>query len=44
MTGSVVMGSVAPMIENIGIILMIGSVAGLISSIYMAKIHPSVNK
>lgn len=38
------MGSAAPFIHNIGIVIMIGAVAGFLSGIYMRTIHLRVNK
>lgn len=42
-SGAVVMGSAAPLIVNIGIILMIGSVTGFLCGIYMRVIHVRIN-
>ena len=38
------MGAVAPIIYNIGIILMIGSVTGFLCGIYMRLAHVKINK
>ena len=38
------MGSAAPVINNIGILIMIGSVTGFFSGIYMRTIHVRVNR
>jgi uncharacterized membrane protein len=38
------MGAVAPLLYNIGIIIMIGTVTGIFSGIYMAFIHPKLNR
>lgn len=43
-TGGVVMGAAAPIIYNIGIVIMIGTVTGILSGIYMRTIHVRVNK
>lgn len=41
--GGVVMGSAAPLIANIGILIMIGVVTGIFCGIYMRVIHVKVN-
>lgn len=43
-TGGIVMGSAAPLINNIGILIMIGTVTGILCGIYMRVIHVKVNK
>ena len=43
-SGGVVMGSVAPLIYNPGIMLMIGVANGFVNGIYMRTIHKSINK
>lgn len=42
--GGVVMGSAAPIVYNIGILIMIGSVTGFFCGIYMRMIHVKINK
>lgn len=42
--GGIVMGAAAPLVYNIGILLMIGGVTGLLSGIYMRVIHVKINK
>lgn len=42
--GGIVMGSAAPLVYNIGILIMIGSVTGFICGIYMRVIHVKINK
>lgn len=43
-TGGIVVGSVAPLLHNIGIIIMIGALMGVISGIYMNLLHPKLNQ
>jgi hypothetical protein len=43
-SGAVVMGSAAPLVYNIGIMIMIGSVTGFLCGIYMRVIHVKINK
>ena len=43
-SGGVVIGSISPVIYNIGIMIMIGVVTGIISGIYMRTIHKTINK
>lgn len=38
------MGAAAPLITNIGIIIMIGSVTGFLCGIYMRVLHVKINK
>lgn len=38
------MGSAAAIIDSIGIVIMIGAVAGLFSGFYMRVLHPKINK
>jgi hypothetical protein len=38
------MGSAAPIVTNIGIIIMIGSVTGFLNGIYMRVIHVRINR
>ena len=38
------MGSAAAIIDSIGIVIMIGAVAGLFSGFYMRVLHPRINK
>jgi hypothetical protein len=42
--GAIVMGAAAPILFNIGIVIMIGTVTGIFSGIYMSFIHPKLNK
>jgi len=43
-TGGIVMGATAPLHYNIGIVIMIGSVTGILCGIYMRTIHVKINK
>lgn len=43
-TGGIVMGASAPLHYNIGIVIMIGTVTGLFSGIYMRALHIKINK
>lgn len=43
-SGGVVMGAAAPLVYNIGIIIMIGSVTGFLCGIYMRVLHVKINK
>lgn len=43
-TGGIVMGGAAPVLDNIGINLMIAFLTGLISGVYMRTLHPRINK
>lgn len=43
-SGGIVMGSASQIMQNIGLVIMIGAIAGLISGIYMRVIHPRINK
>lgn len=43
-TGGIVMGAAAPLIYNIGIVIMIGFVTGIICGIYMRTMHVKINK
>jgi len=38
------LASVAPIIDNIGVVIMIGAVAGLLSGVYMQTLHRLINK
>lgn len=38
------MGSASAIIDSIGIVIMIGAVAGLFSGFYMRVIHPKINR
>ena len=38
------MGAAAPLVYNIGIIIMIGSVTGFLCGIYMRVLHVKINK
>jgi hypothetical protein len=43
-TGAIVMGAAAPLLYNIGIVMMIGTVTGFLSGVYMSLIHPKINR
>ena len=43
-SGAVMLASVAPIIDNIGVVIMIGAVAGLLSGIYMQTLHRLINR
>lgn len=43
-TGAIVMSAAAPLVTNIGILLMIGGVTGMLSGFYMRKVHVIVNQ
>ena len=43
-TGAVISGHVAPIIYNIGILIMIGTVSGILCGFYMRVIHVKINK
>lgn len=43
-SGGIVMGAAAPLIYNIGIIIMIGTVTGMLCGIYMRVLHVKINK
>lgn len=43
-SGAVMISSIAPIFDNIGIIIMLGLLAGLISGIYMQTLHKAINK
>ena len=42
-SGGVAIGSVAPVVDNIGIIIVVGLVAGLFSGLYMKTLHLKIN-
>lgn len=42
-SGGVIMASAAPIIYNIGLVIMIGAIAGFISGIYMRTAHLKIN-
>jgi hypothetical protein len=43
-TGGVIMGDAAPILNNIGLAIMIGLIGGLISGLYMRLVHPIINR
>jgi hypothetical protein len=43
-TGAIALGAAAPILYNIGIVIMIGTVVGFLSGIYMSLIHPKINQ
>ena len=43
MSGGVMIASIAHILDNVGIIMMLGVASGLISGFYMQKIHPQIN-
>ena len=44
MSGGVMIASVAHILDNIGIIIMLGIISGFLSGLYIQKIHPKINR
>lgn len=43
-SGGVIIGSAAPLIKSIGLVIMIGGIGGLFSGIYMRTLHLKLNR
>lgn len=43
-SGGIIMGSGSAIIDSIGIVIMIGAIAGLFSGFYMRVLHPRINR